>query len=175
MAITMLLIMLALPYWQQLQMRAEAMLFIWRFKISLIEARNTAMTSYHSTILCGSSSGNRCDQQWQAGLLLFKDKNSNYQFDQGDERLKFESQSLKYGVVELHAFGVNPSILIFSAEKGTPLASNASFYYCSQNPAFNRALIMGRMGHPRESSDINHDGVHETSSGNPIICSDSRD
>lgn len=170
-AIIAILACLALPSLQQLQRQHEANHFAWQLKTPLQEARHTAMTFHWPVTVCGSSDAQHCDQHWHQGLLLFIDRNQNQVFDSADAKLSFYPQTFKYGTIELHAFGAHSSILVFSPEKGIPLASNASFYYCSQKPMLNRSLAISRMGHVRESTRNGLDGMHKTATGNPIMCS----
>lgn len=149
--IVIVLSLLITPTWQDFQQKNEANSFTTTFRIALVEARQTAMSFHQSVIMCGSSNGQICDQQWHKGLLLFVDSDKNNLFGTADQLLSFQVQKFAYGVIKLKAFG-QVSSLVFTPERGIPLASNASFYYCPINTIYSRALAMSRMGHVRDTT-----------------------
>jgi type IV fimbrial biogenesis protein FimT len=136
----------------------------------LSEARISALLYHTSVLVCGSSNGQQCDQQWSVGVLSFIDHNDNREFNPlTDTALHFEPLMLQYGQVEWRGFG-SRKLIIYDALTGTPNASNGSLTYCATIPTHHRQLILSRMGRVRESTDANHDGLHEDASGQPIAC-----
>jgi type IV fimbrial biogenesis protein FimT len=161
---------MAVPAFDWQQRDHEAKRFDSLTRNILMLSRITSLLLQQRVVVCGSTQGDRCDQQWKQGLLSFVDKDQNGQFNTPiDVVIYFEPLKFRYGKISWQGFG-NRNYIRYEATTGTPNASNGSITYCTDEPQFNRQLVLSRMGRVRLTGDQNHDGLHEDAQGQVIAC-----
>lgn len=166
--ITAILASLAVPLFNTLQKRIEALIVITRLENLINNSRNNALIHHRSLTICGSH-GIMCDNNWSKGILLLQDSNRNGIVDGTDQILNYVPLNIKRGTLTWRGFG-GSRIVIESL--GTTFSSNGSFTYCSldNDPLYTRQVVINRGGRVRTSRDTNHDGIHEDGSGHNLIC-----
>lgn len=136
----------------------------------LSDARMSTLLYRQRVLVCGSTTGTVCNQDWASGLMVFIDLNLNGTFEKSaDALLRFEPLALRYGQVSWRGFG-NRDAIRYESTTGTPNASNGTLSYCTTTPTDNRQIIISRMGRVRPSVDQNKDGIYEDANGQPIQC-----
>jgi type IV fimbrial biogenesis protein FimT len=161
---------LAVPSYDWQQRNSEVKRVDSLIRSILLLSRTSSLLLRQRVVVCGSSQGTTCDQQWKAGILSFVDADQDGQFSDGtDAIVQFEPLRLRYGDLSWKGFG-NRSYIRYEATTGTPNASNGSITYCTDEPQFNRQLALSRMGRVRLTGDQNNDGLHEDTQGRVIRC-----
>lgn len=170
-AIMAILAMLVLPSGLAWLRQAEARKVENQLPQLLRNARAHALSQRDRLGVCGSSSGQGCDGQWQKGLLTFRDLNQDSQKQPEEAVVDFLPLDLRYGTLSWRAAG-GRTVIIYQAANGLPLASNGSLVYCTfdHNPRLYRQVILSMMGHVDASRDQNGDGLYEGTDGKPINC-----
>jgi type IV fimbrial biogenesis protein FimT len=131
--------------------------------------RQLALSSNHILILCGSTNGVICDNNWTNGALLFADNNRNNQYNTNEDRIiKYIPFSLRRAKLSWHGF--SGQFMRFES-RGITSASNGTFTYCQldHDPIYSRQVVVSRGGRARLSKDKNNDGFHEDVSGTSQI------
>lgn len=167
-AIVSILTAIAIPNLKDLYYRNMARDAIFRITHLVSRARSEAVTKALTTTLCPSTDGRQCSGNWQDGVLLFTDKNSNRKLDPDDEVLRFQSPFIEQGKLQWNSLG---NTLQFSSI-GMPRGTVGSFIYCpaENRPEFGKASVLSFQGKLRKGTDSNKDGIDETSKGNNIRC-----
>lgn len=131
-------------------------------------ARNHAVNHQVSTVLCPSSSGKMCEQNWSEGGMIFEDKNLDKKFNGNDSLIAFDTTTVSAGSIQWTALR---NFLAFSG-KGISGNSAGSFIYCPENKdaRFAHALIVSFSGKMRYAKDSNHDGIRESGNKRNIDC-----
>ncbi|MGI1968549.1 GspH/FimT family pseudopilin [Shewanella baltica] len=113
-------------------------------------ARNQAITLNRTVTACAVID-EKCVQNWQVGLTVFIDTNSNNQVDDSDKILymtnAFDSKdTVKY----------NRTSIRFRPD-GLASGTNGTLKYCPSNPAspHSRAIVINQAGRVRFSTDDN--------------------
>ncbi|MFB2539662.1 MULTISPECIES: Tfp pilus assembly protein FimT/FimU [unclassified Acinetobacter] len=147
-----ILAMLAVPTFHHVMSRVESMRVEHQIKELLLHSRNTAFSLHQRIAICGSQDGVRCidNRNWTDGILLYNDNViRNRILDQGENKFYYHKLNLDYGTLEWRGFGVAGNIL-FQDDRGIPLGSNGSFFYCNpDNPQLNKRIVMSSAGNIR--------------------------
>jgi type IV fimbrial biogenesis protein FimT len=132
-------------------------------------ARNTAVTEKTTTTLCPSIDGVTCSNEWEGGVILFTDNNTNSQVDGDDHVVRFYQPFIDSGFLNWRSLR---NKIQFSST-GIPRGTVGSFVYCpnNQNPLYAKTMILSFQGRIRSGQDRNQDGIAETGSGQNISCS----
>ncbi|MEM8500601.1 MAG: GspH/FimT family protein [Pseudomonadota bacterium] len=116
---------------------------------SLNLARTTAITSGTVTTYCASVDGLNCGGSWEAGTLLFHDRNDNRKLDGKDELIERGSKLRGEGRLQWRASGGRNQYIRFS--KHGMAKEFGTFTYCLKNAGgyYSRLLILNRAGRAR--------------------------
>lgn len=152
-AISAIIVMIALPYFQQLMAKQELKKITYSLESSLKIARSHAFIHHSNVVICPTHDFNQCsNQNWNTGFMIFIDRNKNRQIDNNEYILYTEKTALEYGTLDWRGTLNIPSVT-FNAQQGLPIGSNGSFFYCSTHIASKR-LVLSKMGQTR-AEDIN--------------------
>ena len=152
-AISAILVMIALPHFHQLMAEQELKRIQYSLQSSLKIARSHAFTHHSNVGICPTQNFVQCSKQnWNTGFLIFMDRNRNRQIDDSEYILYTEKTALKYGTLDWRGTLNIPSVT-FNAQQGLPIGSNGSFFYCSTHLTSKR-LVLSKMGQTR-AEDIN--------------------
>ncbi|MFK7731804.1 MAG: GspH/FimT family pseudopilin [Pseudomonadales bacterium] len=117
---------------------------------SLSLARTTAITSGVVTTYCASADGLHCGGSWEAGTLLFHDRNDNRQIDDDDKLIERGSKIRGQGRLTWRASGRRNQYIRFS--KHGMAKEFGTFTYCLKNKSgsrYARQLVLNRAGRAR--------------------------
>lgn len=146
-AIIAILVSLGLPAYHRHMAAQEARTIPHILTIHIQKAKSEAVMYRHNVIICPSHDTQTCSDDWSNGLIMFLDQNRNRERDLDEKILSATQWNTRYG--SLHWRGtLHANNLMFKAGTGLPIASNGSFYYCSEKTA-NKKLVLSRMGHIR--------------------------
>jgi type IV fimbrial biogenesis protein FimT len=131
--------------------------------------RSQALAQQARVTLCPSTTGLECEQDWQAGAMIFIDEDNDQIRSQNEPLLKFETPFIPEGYVSYN----NPANKLVFSRQGFPLGSAGSFVYCPENgnEEYARALILNFQGRIRIGRDSNGDQIVETTGANNVVCS----
>lgn len=170
-AVISIIVVISTPFFTSLLRSYEANQVFSQLYPPLSDARNKAASLHYSVGLCGSSDQISCDNNWNAGVLLFSDQNSDRILQNTEQVLNYYPIQLKYGTLSWRGAGLPVSnVLLYDADRGRLNMSNGSFKYCAEQSQWYRMVILPKFGQPRQSKDSNNDGIHETASGSNISC-----
>lgn len=169
-AISSVLAVIATSALHTMQLKMERRSAITLIASSLSDARNSAITRHTPVALCGSRNASVCDSLWQEGILVFLDVKGQGNPASANDILGFYRIETRKASVAWRGFGAG-NILRFD-RMGRTSASNGSFTYCPGNKDnhYAQQVVINRGGRVRYSRDRNNDGIHEDSSGKPLIC-----
>lgn len=167
--IVMILIMAAIPSFKHTYHTSNATAVINHVLGITRLARNTAVTEKTTTTLCPSRDGRSCSNEWQEGVILFTDHNTNSQIDNNDQVIRFVQPFINNGLLNWHSLR---NKIQFSST-GLPRGTIGSFIYCpeNKNPLYAKTMIINFQGRIRSGQDHNHDGILESGNGQNISCS----
>jgi len=134
-------------------------------------ARSEAATKGRGVTLCPSSTGNECGGgTWEAGALLFLDRNFDRKINQDDKILRNTRDLSRRGSITWRAFG-NRRYLQIDA-RGFLRHQSGNFSYCdaSGDPLLARQLVVNSAGRLRVAIDSDGDGIRENSRGKALAC-----
>lgn len=130
-------------------------------------SRTTAVALQSHATLCPLDSQQRCDNNWNASLTLFQDRNGNRALDTNETVI--QTIPAADNDVKRHY----PNRALMFDERGFAAVNNGSLSYCRRLPN-NRystsVWIVSRMGRVRTGRDTNGDGLPEAASGQNIPC-----
>ena len=146
-AIIAILVSLGLPAYHSHMAAQEAHTIPRTLTIHIQKAKSEAVIYRHNVIICPSHDAQTCSEDWSNGLIMFLDQNRNRERDPDEKILSATQWNTRYG--SLHWKGtLQANNLMFKAGTGLPIASNGSFFYCSEKTA-SKKLVLSRMGHVR--------------------------
>lgn len=133
-------------------------------------ARSSALLHRRWATLCPSEGGNRCTQDWGAGILVFLDTDRNGEFDPEDRAIRHHQPATKGSRLSWRSFRMKPYLQM--TPRGRTNQQNGSFVYCppDNDPRYARVVIVNKLGHARQSRDRDGDGIAETANGKPVQC-----
>lgn len=170
-AVISIIVLISTPFFSSLLKENQAKTIYTTLKPILAHARAQSHSLHQAVALCGSKSGQSCDNDWNGGILLFLDYNQNRVLDHNEQIIGHYTTAIKYGVLSWRGAGSSRSnVLLFEPERGRLNMSNGSFWYCAEQAKWHRLVILSNMGHVRSSKDSNGDGIHETAAGSNISC-----
>ena len=144
-AISAILVMIALPHFHQLMAEQELKRIQYSLLSSLKIARSHALTHHSNVVICPTQNFVQCSKQnWNTGFLIFMDRDRNRQIDENEYIIYTEKTALKYGTLDWRGTLNIPSVT-FNAQQGLPIGSNGSFFYCSSTVS-NHRLVLNKMG-----------------------------
>lgn len=166
--ISAVLLMLATPSFHAYSAKSASQKTMEALSGLIRFTRNHALNKLSTTVLCPSTTGTQCEQDWQSGTLIFEDKNNDYQLNDDDVVLNFSTPLSDKGTITWTALR---NYLAFSGQ-GLSANSAGSFIYCPENKdtAYANALIVSFSGKLRYAEDSNHDGIKESGNNNNIAC-----
>ncbi len=167
-AIVAILLMLTTPSFYAYSAQAESKAVIQKFAGLLRMARNNAINHQRLTLLCPSKNGLTCSDDWQEGVLIFEDSNSDKQVNNQEAVVYFQSSFITKGTIHWTALHKHIS---FSGQ-GLSGSTAGSLVYCpdQQNPNYANALIVSFSGKIRRANDSNQDGILESGNNKNIVC-----
>lgn len=149
---------------------------------SLVESQAAALFSFiqlgrkesisraKNFILCGTSDGVECDNQWSDGFMLFLDNNNDNQFTSDiDQLFKYHKIDSDLISIRWRSFRGNRPIRFIPA--GITWHNNGTFIIChSQYAEMGKAIFLAKSGRAEMSRDQNFDGVDELRNEQPVQC-----
>ncbi|RZG77575.1 GspH/FimT family pseudopilin [Acinetobacter sp. WCHAc060025] len=97
-------------------------------------AKSNAVTYHSIIVICSSTNATQCaNDQWNTGIIMFSDLNSNQQVDPDERIHSVVDTKLKYGSLTWDGGVTSTKVLTFQGDTGLPRSSFGSFYYCSQH------------------------------------------
>ena len=167
--IIMVLTMVAIPSFKHMYHASNSTAIINQILGVTKLARSTAVSEKTTTTLCPSLDGLTCSGQWQDGVLLFTDANTNSRLDGNDHIIRFYQPFIETGSLNWRSLRNK----IQFASTGLPKGSVGSFVYCpnDHNPLYAKSMIISFQGRIRSGQDLNQDGIIETGNGRNISCS----
>lgn len=161
---------IAAPSLENLLIKTKITTELNRLSKAIKLARISAITMHTNVTLCPSADQVSCSGQWNQGMLVFIDDNSNRIVDGDDSIIQKFERFPKNDQVSWKAFGnrqflqMNPS--------GYTRFQNGTFKYCPEEGVqYARAIILNASGRVRFSTDTNGDGINEDAKGRPLSCS----
>ena len=124
---------------------------------SLSLARQTAITTSHSTYICERTDFNTCNTQrpfnadWSKGWLVFVDLNKNGDLDESDKILRIHTQTKPIGII------FNQQGRLRFRSNGS--ARSAGFYLCNKNEALH--ILILHSGRTRIKKLTNTDRINK--------------
>jgi type IV fimbrial biogenesis protein FimT len=164
------LIAIALPSFSAMIAAKKSDLMMGRLQQAVELGKVAAITSAGDVTLCKSESGKACDGNWQDGVIVFTDKNSDRHLDKEDRLIRYITFPDIDGTLRWRAFQ-NRQYLQFTPQ-GFTRYQNGSFVFCPRNnkAQFARQLVINRTARARITIDSDGDGIREDSTGAPIRC-----
>lgn len=169
-AILSILSMLALSLWTEIQMRMATRATIKTITDGLTLARNHAITMQSDVLVCGSSTMQTCDNNWQTGILVLRDPDRNGEPERLEDVIGFYKIPANGAHISWRGFGSSNGVSY--NRMGQTSVSNGSFTYCpaTRETHHARQVVINRAGRVRLSRDRNGNGIHEDSNGRDIAC-----
>ena len=168
-SIIAILTVIATPSFTTQSSNNEAKAVIQTLSSLVRTARNHAIYHQKSTIMCPSSDGQTCSQNWREGALIFQDNNHDKLLNTTEPVVRFNAHLSDKGSLNWTALR---NYLVFSGQ-GLSGSSAGSFIYCptNNNAKHAHALIISFSGKVRQAQDTNQDGIRESGNTKNIICS----
>lgn len=143
--------MIAIPSFNSFRERQELAQLFPLIQQNVNLARNIAQISHNRIIICSSGTMKQCENnQWNKGILIFTDLNSNKKIDSNEMVHQSIQTHFKYGDVKWNGGATSPNVVTFQGDSGLPLGSQGNFSYCSlNNSKNNRYIPLSYMGHIR--------------------------
>lgn len=149
-SISIILLTIGVPRLTDFYTRYRADSSIRLIQQTLQFARNQAI-SFNSKVTVCALIDEKCHSNWQAGLTVFIDINSNNQLDGNDKKLyttnAFDSKdTVKY----------NRTVIRFLPD-GLASGTNGTLKYCPSSPTspYSQAIVINQAGRSRVSTDSN--------------------
>jgi type IV fimbrial biogenesis protein FimT len=133
-------------------------------------ARKEAVFRNTNVTLCPSIDGLSCsNSEWNEGVLLFTDQNSNSKVDELDVVKRFAQPFLNSGSLTWRSLR---NKVQFNS-RGAVMGTAGSFVYCPDNKdaQMGASLVLSFQGRIRNGHDSNKNGIPETGSNKDIVCS----
>lgn len=113
-------------------------------------ARSHAIATGSPVIVCGSSTGDRCDGDWNAGIrVATPEPTSNPALDAGTT-IHYASLPLNHGSLQFRSFPANQHQITFAPSGSLNRVSNGSFWYCPHQTSAQtqpQRTTLSRAGH----------------------------
>ncbi len=170
-AISAILLNLAVPELSQAFERNQAKVAINEINRAIILARYTAINNGVITTLCKSRDGKQCGGQWQEGFIVFTDSNADRVINGNDQLIRIFPKFASAGTLTFRAFQ-NKQYLQMTPE-GFTNYQNGNFTFCpeSRDVRLAQQIIVNRTGRTYFASDADGDGIKEGANGKAIKCS----
>jgi type IV fimbrial biogenesis protein FimT len=132
--------------------------------------RETAVLQRSMVSLCGSRSGESCDGHWEAGAVLFVDRDADANLDAEDEVLRVISGQADRVSVRWKSFRNKPYLQLTSLGFTNNQSGNFTFCPMGLDSGAGRQLIVNTTGRARWAKDLDGDGLVEDAEGRPLRC-----
>lgn len=164
-ALLSVLIMIAVPRFQDATERNSIRAKIKELRVGLTEVRDRATTLRLTVTACGSSNGTSCDgSAWHLGWLAWADKDKDSTLD-ADEIFLVRS-----GYTDKTTSAATATSITFDRTGATTATVEISLCPGSKKVAYARGVVVQASGVVRYSRDANNDGVHEDNAGAAYTC-----
>lgn len=169
-ALSSILLGLALPGFQDMIQRNQATTAVNWLIGSILYTRNSALIQNTMVTLCPSTNGTSCGGNWQDGTIAFTDHNADRIINGNDTLLRRFVSPTRGGTIHWRSFRNRRYLQMTST--GMTNYQNGNFVYCSadRNPRFSRQVIINIPGRPRVAHDRDGDGLVEDRYGKPLRC-----
>jgi type IV fimbrial biogenesis protein FimT len=171
-AVAGVLLGLAVPNFRDFVERNRSAAVLNQLIGALQTARHAAITLHTAVTLCPGSPTSGCGPRdsWQAGAIVFADRNANGRVDSGEDVLR-SFPPLPNGTRVYWRSFRNRNYLQIKAT-GLTNWQNGHLLYCPANGDvhFARAVIINAQGRVRNAADSDRDGVVEDANGDPLTC-----
>jgi type IV fimbrial biogenesis protein FimT len=169
-SITSILTTVALPNFNVFVVQLRVDNEISRLARLLLTARNYAISSGDTVIICPLLSNGVCTTHWHEELSVFVDSNGNQQFDSANNELLVATKSaIKSG--DILTYAKTRTKITYQATGHLFGLSNGTLRYCPKGyQDKSRAIVVARSGRFYATTDINSDGKDETRSKQEVIC-----
>ena len=147
-AICAILVCLSLPYLNQLLISNEVHQMKRTLTIYIQKSKSDSQINHKNVTMCASQDLINCDLDWNKGMIIFFDLNSNRQRDPNDRLLYSTAFNYKYGRLDWRGT-LRVNSLTFQGDTGLPRGSNGSFFYCMNDSDHHTQLILSPMGQIR--------------------------
>jgi type IV fimbrial biogenesis protein FimT len=137
---------------------------------AILLARSQAILDRTTVTVCGSDDQLRCGRNWNTGLLLFKDTDSDGSLGENETVIATKSWLDSQGNIRWRAFQ-NRRVLQLGST-GFTRHQNGNFTFCPANGNAREArqLVVSRTARLRFARDSDGDGMIEGSNGKPVTC-----
>lgn len=164
-AIMSVLMMIAVPSFQDSVERNSVLSKIKVLRTSLTEARDRATTLRTDVTVCGSADGTSCDgSDWHEGWIAWADKDRDSLLD-ADEVFMVRSGFNDSSTVTASATSV-------SFDRTGAASAVLEMHICpeSNKASYARGMVVQASGIVRYSRDVDDDDYHEDNSGAAYTC-----
>ena len=149
MAIIAILTSIAVPSFSALIRNNQARNDLNTLLHELNFARNNAVSTRYSTLMCPSANQTHCDNNWALERMVFEDKNNNEQRDDNERILLISEGFEKQRSVKWRSFGSKPYIAF--DYHGTTGFQNGRLYWCDNKQEEKQQLIIYKTGRVRKA------------------------
>ncbi|WP_371377903.1 GspH/FimT family pseudopilin [Thalassotalea aquiviva] len=133
----------------------------------ILSARNTAINSGHTTILCPLDINGVCTDNWGRELSVFTDLDNNGKFNDSDTLIKIKD-AINSNDIALFT----GSIISYSPTGNSNLSNLVQFHYCPESKLrHSRGIEISRTGRSVASTYIESAKKELFRSGDSIRCS----
>lgn len=177
MAIITILATLSLPALYPEEQKEAERVFL-QMAALVADARASAISKHSPVVICPAGTITSCDNNWNAGVLVFLDINNNGQLDPTEPVIRHTvwgadlsaPQGRLLGTLHWRVFGNRQSIRI--SPLGEIDDQNGSLTWCP--PAGSlvapHQMVLNRGGRIRLAQDVDGDGLREDSQGRILNC-----
>lgn len=160
----------AIPAFATFIQRHEAIVAINQVIGAVNFARMEAVVRHRTVTLCPFGNISNCGDDWQKGILVFADFDSDGALDPDDELIRIFSALPEGSSLTWSSFGSN-RYLRFSAQ-GFTYNQNGTFRYCPRNrdAHFAKLAVINKSGRVRRPKDTNGNDIVNDASGNDVKC-----
>jgi type IV fimbrial biogenesis protein FimT len=150
----------AVPALKSAGRSSEASQFTQLLSRSLATARNRAVATGERITLCASTNHRTCLKHWrgEVSILVFTDRNRNYQLDDGDTLHLEQRIVLRHGEAHWRGSGGRP-YMRFRVDGSAVEYGRYSYCPGAGDPGGFRQLVVNRVGR----AYLHHDGSGRTS------------
>lgn len=133
-------------------------------------ARALAVNSGSLVTLCPSADGRRCGGAWEAGAIIFVDRDGDRVVDTEDGIAWRVTAAERPVTIRFRSFPNRQYLQMTTL--GFTRDQNGSFTLCplSADARLAQQVVLSRGGRARRAQDSDGDGIREDSQGKPLVC-----